>query len=147
MVWPGIIFMFIFNYIPIYGIITAFKRYTIVDSMTSAPWVGLENFRLILKDAFFWESVRNTLAISLMKLFLGFFIPIVLAIMIFEVKNMWFKKIVQTISYIPHFFSWIVLGGMLISWLSTNGFLNQLMMALGLMGKGTNHLLDPNQYW
>lgn len=147
MVLPGIIFMIIFNYIPIYGIITAFKRYTIVDSMSSAPWVGLENFKLIVQDSFFWESVRNTLAISLMKLFLGFAIPIFLAIMIFEVKNMRFKKIVQTISYIPHFFSWIVLGGMLISWLSTDGFFNQTLMALGLMHKGNNHLLDPNQYW
>ena len=137
MVLPGVAFMIVFNYIPIYGIIIAFKNYTIVDTVSSAPWVGLENFRIIMEDSFFWEAVRNTLAISLMKLFLGFAIPIILAVMIFEMRDGHLKKVIQTISYIPHFFSWIVLGGMLISWLSTNGLMNQ----------GVNHLLDPDKYW
>ncbi|KAF1302726.1 ABC transporter permease [Candidatus Enterococcus willemsii] len=147
MVLPGVAFMIVFNYIPIYGIIIAFKNYTIIDTVSSAPWVGLENFRIIMEDSFFWEAVRNTLAISLMKLFLGFAIPIILAIMIFEMRDGYLKKVIQTISYIPHFFSWIVLGGMLISWLSTSGFINQIMMSLGLMNQGVNHLLDPDKYW
>lgn len=147
MVLPGVAFMIVFNYIPIYGIIIAFKNYTIVDTVSSAPWVGLKNFRIIMEDSFFWEAVRNTLAISLMKLFLGFAIPIILAVMIFEMRDGHLKKVIQTISYIPHFFSWIVLGGMLISWLSTNGFINQVMMSLGLMNQGVNHLLDPDKYW
>lgn len=147
MVLPGVAFMIVFNYIPIYGIIIAFKNYTIDDTVSSAPWVGLENFRIIMEDSFFWEAVRNTLAISLMKLFLGFAIPIILAVMIFEMRDGHLKKVIQTISYIPHFFSWIVLGGMLISWLSTNGFINQVMMSLGLMNQGVNHLLDPDKYW
>ena len=147
MVLPGVAFMIVFNYIPIYGIIIAFKNYTIVDTVSSAPWVGLENFRIIMEDSFFWKAVRNTLAISLMKLFLGFAIPIILAVMIFEMRDGHLKKVIQTISYIPHFFSWIVLGGMLISWLSTNGFINQVMMSLGLMNQGVNHLLDPDKYW
>ena len=147
MVLPGVAFMIVFNYIPIYGIIIAFKNYTIVDTVSSAPWVGLENFRIIMEDRFFWDAVRNTLAISLMKLFLGFAIPIILAVMIFEMRDGHLKKVIQTISYIPHFFSWIVLGGMLISWLSTNGFINQVMMSLGLMNQGVNHLLDPDKYW
>ncbi len=135
MVLPGVAFMIVF------------KNYTIVDTVSSAPWVGLENFRIIMEDSFFWEAVRNTLAISLMKLFLGFAIPIILAVMIFEMRDGHLKKVIQTISYIPHFFSWIVLGGMLISWLSTNGFINQVMMSLGLMNQGVNHLLDPDKYW
>ncbi len=147
MVLPGVAFMIVFNYIPIYGIIIAFKNYTIVDTVSSAPWVGLENFRIIMEDSFFWEAVRNTLAISLKKLFLGFAIPIILAVMIFEMRDGHLNKVIQTISYIPHFFSWIVLGGMLISWLSTNGFINQVMMSLGLMNQGVNHLLDPDKYW
>lgn len=147
MVLPGVAFMIVFNYIPIYGIIIAFKNYTIVDTMSSAPWVGLDNFKIIMEDSFFWEAVRNTLAISLMKLLLGFAIPIILAIMIFEMQDGRLKKVIQTISYIPHFFSWIVLGGMMISWLSTNGFINQVLMALGLMDQGVNHLLDPDKYW
>ncbi len=147
MVLPGIAFMIVFNYIPIYGISIAFKNYTVVDSISSANWVGLENFRIIFEDTFFWEAVRNTLAISLLKLALGFFIPIALAIMIYEMKDGKLKKTIQTISYIPHFFSWIVLGGMMISWLSTSGFFNQLLMSAGLMDKGVNHLLEPSKYW
>lgn len=147
MVLPGVAFMIVFNYIPIYGIIIAFKNYTVVDTFSSAPWVGLDNFKIILNDSFFWEAVRNTLGISLLKLGLGFAIPIVLAIMIFEMQDGRFKKFVQTVSYIPHFFSWIVLGGMLISWLSTGGFINQILMSLGIMDKGVNHLLEPSKYW
>ncbi|QCT90949.1 sugar ABC transporter permease [Enterococcus sp. M190262] len=147
MVLPGVAFMIVFNYIPIYGIIIAFKNYTVIDTISSAPWVGLENFRIILHDSFFWEAVGNTLAISMMKLGLGFAIPIILAIMIFEMRDGKLKKFIQTVSYIPHFFSWIVLGGMMISWLSTNGFINQVPMSLGMMDKGVNHLLDPDRYW
>ena len=147
MVLPGVAFMIVFNYIPIYGIIIAFKNYTVIDTISSAPWVGLENFRIILHDSFFWEAVGNTLAISMMKLGLGFAIPIILAIMICEMRDGKLKKFIQTVSYIPHFFSWIVLGGMMISWLSTNGFINQVLMSLGMMDKGVNHLLDPNKYW
>ena len=147
MVLPGVAFMIVFNYIPIYGIIIAFKNYTVIDTISSAPWVGFENFRIILHDSFFWEAVGNTLAISMMKLGLGFAIPIILAIMIFEMRDGKLKKFIQTVSYIPHFFSWIVLGGMMISWLSTNGFINQVLMSLGMMDKGVNHLLDPDKYW
>ncbi|WP_297076796.1 sugar ABC transporter permease [uncultured Enterococcus sp.] len=147
MVLPGVAFMIVFNYIPIYGIIIAFKNYTVVDTISSAEWVGLENFKIIMQDSFFWEAVRNTMAISLLKLGLGFFIPIILAIMIFEMSDGRLKKFIQTVSYIPHFFSWIVLGGMMISWLSTDGFFNQIFMSMGLMDKGVNHLLNPNEYW
>ncbi|MCO6019115.1 MULTISPECIES: ABC transporter permease [Carnobacterium] len=149
MVLPGIAFMFIFTYIPIYGLVIAFKSYTVVDTIKDAPWVGLENFRIIMNDQFFWESVVNTLGISLLKLLCGFFIPIVLAIMIFEVKSGPFKRVVQTVSYLPHFLSWIILGGMLISWLSTSGLLNQVLEGVGMIepGAGPNYLLDADKYW
>lgn len=149
MVLPGIAFMFIFTYIPIYGLVIAFKSYTVVDTIKDAPWVGLENFRIIMNDQFFWESVVNTLGISLLKLLCGFFIPIILAIMIFEVKSGPFKRVVQTVSYLPHFLSWIILGGMLISWLSTSGLLNQVLEGVGMIepGAGPNYLLDADKYW
>lgn len=147
MVLPGIIFMFIFSYIPIYGLTIAFKSYTVIDTIDSAPWVGLENFRIILGDKFFWESVVNTLGISFLKLGIGFVIPIILAILIFELKDGPFKKLVQTISYMPHFLSWIVLGGMLITWLSTTGLLNQILAGLGVAAQPKNYLLDADAYW
>lgn len=147
MIWPGVIFMFIFSYIPIYGLTIAFKRYTVIDRLDTAPWVGFENFEIIMKDSFFWDSVYNTLGISFLKLGIGFVIPIILAIMIYEVSVSGFKKFVQTISYLPHFLSWIVLGGMLISWFSTTGLLNEILLALNIIDEPRNILLDPNKYW
>jgi ABC-type polysaccharide transport system, permease component len=147
MIWPGIVFMIIFNFLPIYGLVIAFKQYTVMDTFDTAPWVGLENFRIILEDKFFWESVVNTLAISLLKLAVGFVIPIMLAIMIFEVHYQRFKRIVQTVSYLPHFLSWIVLGGMLINWLSTTGLFNEILLSLGIISQPKNIMLDADKYW
>ena len=147
MVLPGILFMIIFSYIPIYGLSIAFKNYTVVSTMRSAAWVGFENVEIILKDRYFWDSVTNTLAISFLKLLFGFVTPILLAVMIYEIKDGPFKRIVQTISYLPHFLSWIVLGGMLISWMSTNGMFNQILMGLGIIKEGKNILLDADKYW
>jgi putative aldouronate transport system permease protein len=147
MVIPGIIFMIIFCYIPIYGLTIAFKNYTVVDTLSSAKWVGFDNFEIILKDKYFWDSVANTLGISFLKLCFGFVAPIILAVMIYEVKDGPFKRIVQTISYLPHFLSWIVLGGMLISWLSTTGMFNQVLIGPGFIKEGRNILLDTDKYW
>ena len=147
MVLPGILFMIVFSYIPIYGLSIAFKNYTVVSTMRSAQWVGFENFSIIIGDKYFWESVVNTLGISLLKLAFGFVTPIILAVMIYEVKDGPFKRIVQTISYLPHFLSWIVLGGMLISWFSTTGMFNQIFMGLGIVEEGKNFLLDADKYW
>lgn len=147
MIWPGIIFMIIFCYIPIYGLSIAFKNYTVIDTLDTAPWVGLDNFRIIATDQYFWDSVINTLGISFLKLAIGFVIPIILAIMIYELRMGRFKKMVQTISYLPHFLSWIVLGGMLITWFSTTGLFNQLLLDLGFISKAQNILLDPGKYW
>ncbi|MCQ4085955.1 sugar ABC transporter permease [Saccharibacillus sp. JS10] len=147
MVIPGILFMIVFCFVPIYGLTIAFKSYTVIDTLDSAPWVGLENFRIILSDRYFWDSVVNTLAISFLKLAIGFVLPIVLAIMIYEVRYNRFKKFVQTVSYLPHFLSWIVLGGMMITWFSTTGLFNQLLLDLGLISNAQNILLDANKYW
>ncbi|MGX1195421.1 MULTISPECIES: ABC transporter permease [Metabacillus] len=147
MVLPGIIFMIIFCYVPIYGLTIAFKSFSVTDTIASAPWVGWENFKVAFGDKFFWDSVVNTLAISFLKLLIGFTAPIILAIMIFELKDGWFKKWVQTISYLPHFLSWIVVGGMLISWLSTTGMLNTILVGIGVLDSPRNFLVEPESYW
>lgn len=139
--------MLIFCYYPIYGLTIAFKNYTVIDTLSSAEWVGLKNFQIIMTDKYFWQSVVNTLGISFLKLLIGFTTPIVLSIMIYELKDGPFKRIVQTISYLPHFLSWIILGGMLINWLSTTGMLNQILMGIGVVEEPTNLLLDSGKYW
>ncbi|MCP1133828.1 ABC transporter permease subunit [Paenibacillus polysaccharolyticus] len=147
MVLPGILFMIVFCYIPIYGLTIAFKNYTVIDTLSSAPWVGLDNFRIIMSDKYFWDAVVNTLGISFLKLGIGFVIPIILAIMIYELNSGRFKKFVQTVSYLPHFLSWIVLGGMLITWFSTTGLFNELLLGFGIISQPQNILLDAGKYW
>ncbi|MGV1006182.1 MAG: ABC transporter permease [Candidatus Nanopelagicales bacterium] len=147
MVLPGVLFMIVFNFLPIYGLVIAFKHYTVIDTFSSAPWVGFDNFRIVWEDQFFWQAVRNTLAVSLLKLAIGFIVPIGLAIMIFELRTGPFKKTVQTISYMPYFLSWIVLGGMVISWLSTQGMLNTILGGLGLPISNHNWLLEARYFW
>lgn len=147
MVIPGIVFMIIFCYMPIYGLSIAFKNYTVIDTISSADWVGWYNFKIVLSDKYFWQSVLNTFGISFLKLLIGFTTPIILSIMIYELRDGPFKRIIQTISYLPHFLSWIVLGGMLINWLSTTGLLNQILLMLGVVDQPTNLLLDADKYW
>lgn len=147
MIWPAIVCMFVFAYLPIYGLITAFQHYTVIDSVGTAPWVGFENFTMVFTDHFFWNSVVNTLGISFFKLLIGFPLPIIVAILIWEMSDGFFKKAVQTISYLPHFLSWIVLGGMIINWLSTTGILSKILMAFGAVSEPTNLLIQTDKYW
>ena len=147
MIIPGVIFMLIFCYYPIYGLTIAFKNYTVIDTLDSARWVGLENFKIIATDKYFWQSVTNTLGISLLKLLIGFTVPIILSIMIYELKDGPFKRVTQTISYLPHFLSWIILGGMVVNWLSTNGMLNNILLHIGILDEPKNFLLDSGKYW
>ncbi len=147
MVIPGMIFLLVFSIFPLYGLVIAFKRYTVIDTISSAPWVGWENFKIVLTDKYFWGSVYNTLAISLLKLLIGFIVPIILAVMIFELRPGPFKRIIQTISYLPHFLSWIILGGMITTWLSTTGMLPQILVKLGILEQPVNYLLKKDAYW
>lgn len=147
MVIPGVIFMIIFCFMPIYGLSIAFKNYTVVDTLATAKWVGFDNFMIAFRDKFFWKSVVNTLGISFLKLLIGFTIPIILSVMIYEIKDGPFKRIMQTISYLPHFLSWIVLGGMMISWMSTTGMFNEILLTLGVISEPRNILLDADKYW
>ena len=138
--------MLIFNFIPIYGLTLAFKNYSVISGIGGSTWNGLDNFKTILQDKYFWESVVNTFGISAIKLSVGFVMPIIIAILIFELKWTPFKKLVQTITYLPHFLSWIILGGMLITWMSSSGMVNDIFSAVGIK-TNTNHMLDANKYW
>ena len=146
MATPGVVYMLIFNFIPIYGLTLAFKNYSVISGIGGSTWNGLDNFKTILQDKYFWESVVNTFGISAIKLSVGFVLPIIIAILIFELKWTPFKKLVQTITYLPHFLSWIILGGMLITWMSSSGMVNDIFSVVGIRNN-TNHMLDANKYW
>ncbi|MEF2966411.1 ABC transporter permease subunit [Paenibacillus sp. M1] len=142
----GIAWMIIFNYVPMYGIIIAFKDYDIIRTISEAPWVGLEHFKEFLSDENFVYIMKNTLGISLLKL-LTFPLPIIFALFLNEVRSLRFKKAIQTISYLPHFLSWVVLGGILATWLSDVGIINEILMALNLIDQPISYLAEPKYFW
>lgn len=143
----GVVWMFIFNYIPMYGLVIAFKEYSIIKTISEAPWVGLMQFKEFLQDENFWIVLKNTLGISLIKLIIGFPLPIIFALMLNELTSMKLKKAVQTISYLPHFISWVVLGGILTTWLADIGVINDILLGLGLISERTNFLAEPDNFW
>lgn len=142
----GIAWMIIFNYIPMYGVVIAFKDYDIIRTISEAPWVGLEHFKEFLSDENFGYVMRNTLGISLLKL-ATFPLPIIFALFLNEVRSLRFKKSIQTISYLPHFLSWVVLGGILATWLSDVGLFNKILMALNLIDQPISFLAEPKYFW
>lgn len=127
MIFPAVLLLFLFNYIPMAGIQIAFRDFQIGSSIWSSPWVGLDNFAF-LQEPHFWVVVQNTLYISVLKFVFGFPAPILLALMINEVMHAGFKRFVQSVSYLPHFFSWIVVAYILQSLLTLDGGLvNELI--------------------
>lgn len=125
---PVILFYLIFRYAPIGGLVIAFKDYNFYDGILNSPWVGFHYFELLFEDPRTLEIIRNTLVLSLLSLVVGFPIPIILAIMLNEVRSMVFKRTVQTIVYMPHFLSWVIIA-MLVStaFAMENGMVNRVV--------------------
>ncbi len=144
---PGIIWLLIFCYIPLYGITIAFKNYNIVKPISEAPWVGLQHFYDFFMDENCLLVIKNTLGISLYKLAVGFPLAIIFALLLNELTSAKFKRVVQTISYLPHFLSWVVLGGLMINWLSDSGMITQLFVKVGLLKEPVAYLADPKYFW
>lgn len=149
--WMGIVYLIIFSFIPMLGIVIAFKDYSInsgFEGILTSDWAGLRFFREFVTDYRFGELVRNTLAISTLKMVFAFPVPILLAIMISEVHSRPFKRVVQTISYLPNFISWVLVYGICNVLLSEqSGILNQLLIAAGLTDKGIPLMTDPDLFW
>ncbi len=118
MLLPGFIYFILFKYLPMYGIVIAFKDFDIFRGIWQSDWVGLENFRRVFDSPDFWNIFRNTILISLYKIIFGFPAPILLALLLNELYSRKFKKVVQTVLYLPHFISWVVLSGIILAILS-----------------------------
>ncbi|MCH5295899.1 MAG: sugar ABC transporter permease [Treponema sp.] len=156
MAWMGLIWMLLFNYAPMYGLLIAFKKnYRITTPLFSmeflkSAWAdkgGFQHFINFFKDEEFANIMVNTLGISILKLLICFPFPIAFAILLNEVKNERFKKNIQTISYLPHFLSWVVLGGILTTWMDESGLFNQLLTKAGLLEKPVSFLAYPKYFW
>lgn len=133
MTLPGIIFMILFRYLPMGGLIIAFKNYSIRKGIWGSAWVGLENFRFIFtKNPDFFNIVRNTLQINILELFFAFPFSIVLALFINEVRAKKLKKFIQSTVYLPYFVSWVVFAGIVIQFLSPDtGIVNKIIQIFG----------------
>ncbi len=136
MIVPCMIYTFIFSYYPLSGWIMAFQNYKPAKGYFKSPFVGFDQFMFLFKDVEFWWSVRNTLAMSLMNLIFSFVFAIVFALLLNEIKSLGMKRITQTVSYLPHFLSWIIVCSLVSNALSTSdGMLNNALMALGFIDK------------
>ncbi|MBO9608458.1 MAG: sugar ABC transporter permease [Paenibacillaceae bacterium] len=132
MMAPGLLYFVLFRYVPMGGLLIAFQDYDIFRGFWNSKWVGFAHFRAIFALSDFWHVVRNTLLISLYKLLFGFPVPIVLAILLNELKLALFKRVTQTLLYLPHFISWVVLGGIMLNLLSPNyGIVNDIIVFFG----------------
>ncbi|MEC0228708.1 ABC transporter permease [Paenibacillus alba] len=129
---PILLYFVVFKYIPMLGILIAFKKYNLALGFWESPWVGFDNFQNFIQGVYFWDIMGNTIAISLYKLLFGFLSPIVLALMLNEVAVNWFKKTVQTITYLPHFISWVIAYGLMVALFSPGeGLVNLTLKNFG----------------
>jgi putative aldouronate transport system permease protein len=144
---PGIVWMLVFCYLPLWFLVVAFKQYSIVKPISAVPWVGLKFFREFVIDPRFWLILKNTLGISFLKLLVGFPLPIAFALLLNEMRGTGLKRVVQTVSYLPHFISWVVLGGIMMNWLSESGLANELLVKAGLLKAPIVFLAEPRYFW
>ncbi|MCL2043054.1 MAG: ABC transporter permease subunit [Treponema sp.] len=132
MVLPGFLVVFIFHYIPIYGVLIAFQNFDPRAGIWGSEWIGLTHFRNFFSDPMSFRVIKNTLLLGIYSLLWSFPVPIILALLFNELKNPHFKKVTQTISYFPHFLSVVIVAGMLRDFASRDGLFNQIRLLLGM---------------
>lgn len=141
---PVILYFIIFHYIPMYGVQIAFKDFFPVNGISGSPWVGLKHFERFFDSYYFWRLIKNTLGIGLYTLALSFPIPIIIALMLNEVKHEKYKRFVQTVIYAPHFLSTVVVVGMLLLFLKPDGLVNQIIILFG--GEPIYFITEPSLF-
>ena len=145
---PFLIYVVIFCYAPLIGWVMAFQNFKPAKGFFEQTWVGLNQFKFLFSDPTFFNVIRNTLAMSLINLVLSFVCSIGFALLLNEVKNILAKKFVQTVSYLPHFLSWIIVTGIVAEVLSTEtGIINQLLVWFNIIEKPINFFADPKYFW
>ena len=140
-----IAYYILFQYLPMYGLLIAFKDYNLFKGVWDSPWVGFNVFQEVFRTSNFWSSIKNTLVLNGLNLLIGFPAPIILALMLNEINNGIFKKGIQTVLYLPHFISWVIIGGMMYQIFSTtSGMVNAVIKTFG---GGAVPFLTDNGWW
>ena len=145
MALPVIAYYIIFHYLPMFGIVISFQNFRVTRGFFGSKWVGLENFIDFFESEYAWRNTRNTLMISLYGLVFSFPAPILLALLLNEVKNARFKKLVQTVTYMPHFISLVIICALVMDFCSTRGLINTVIQKLG--GTPLNFMNDPKYFY
>lgn len=143
MMIPGIVLVFIFSYIPLYGLVIAFQNFNPAMGFNS-PWVGLDNFKFLFSQPNFVRTIWNTIYISIFKIIGGIVVPVIFALLINEVSSKAVKRSFQTLVYLPNFLSWVILAGVFIDLLANDGLINNVIVFLG--GHSINFLGDPKVF-
>jgi putative aldouronate transport system permease protein len=145
---PFVIWVFVFSYLPLWGWTMAFQKFRVGKSFFEQKWVGLDQFRMLFHDDQFFNALRNTLTMSFMGLITGFTIPIIFAVLLNELRVSIIKRFVQTVSYLPHFVSWVVVAGIVTKMLSTdNGVVNQLLVSLHIIDQPIQFMAKGGLFW
>ena len=145
MLLPVMVYYIIFKYIPMYGITIAFKDYNVFKGVLESPWCGLEVFQKILGNKNFWEAIKNTLLLNVLTLLVSFPLTIIVSLMLNEVMSAKFKKVTQSILYLPHFISWVVVAGIATNLFSMQGgTVNHILNTLGI---DSVPFLSDNAWW
>lgn len=145
LVLPVIAFFIIFHYKAMYGIVIAFQNYRPTRGIANSDWVGLQHFYNFINDLYFWRLVRNTFSISLLMIIFGFPVPIILALLLNEVRVSWFKRGIQTITYMPYFIATVVICGLVKTYTQSNGLINDLIVFFG--GERSNLLAESRYFY
>lgn len=145
MILPVILYYIIFKYLPMYGIVIAFKDYNIFKGVFDSKWAGLDVFRKVFSDKNFWSAIRNTVNLNLLTLLVNFPLTIVVSLMINEIMSRRYKKVAQSILYLPHFMSWVVVAGIVTNMFTQrDGTINNLLNSIGV---SSIPFLSHNGWW
>jgi putative aldouronate transport system permease protein len=144
---PFIIWVIVFRYVPLWGWTMAFQDYKPYYSFFQQQWLGFANFIELFHDADFYQVMRNTLAMSFLSLICGYTLPIIFALLLNEVKRKHFQKTIQTVSYLPHFVSWVVVAGIFSKLLGADGAMNRALMTLGIMDHPIMFFAKGEYFW
>ncbi|MFP4977779.1 ABC transporter permease [Paenibacillus sp. CN-4] len=144
---PFVIWAFVFKYLPLWGWTMAFQNFKPARSFSEQEWVGLKHFRILFEDSTFYRVLRNTLVMSTIQLVLGFVTAITLALLLNELKNILFKRVVQTVSYLPHFISWVVASSIVLTVLSPDGIINLLLTKMHILDKPVLWMGKGEYFW
>ena len=143
---PVVVYLIIFNYVPMAGIVLGFERFTPKNGVYMSEWVGLKHFVTFFSSVFFIRVLKNTLILSLYSIIFGFPAPIIFALLLNELDNEYYKKVIQVVSYMPNFISTVVISGIIIDFVASDGVITDMLVKVGFLKEAKN-LLSVPQYF